>query len=149
MALPMNHSHFLELTKPFKQLPEHTSNKQAAFIVNALVKLYPSLGVQWLPGLVYPFVKLFEEDSIMCFESSLTFLLNWYQPLFENYPNPSKRIITFAKKILPALDKKVSGFNYSLGAVLNPMFLVCLTDILNKDDSLQLLDFLVTNPYSP
>lgn len=29
------------------------------------------------------------------------------------------------------------------------MILVCLTDVLNKEDSLQLLDFLITNPYSP
>ena len=59
LALPLNHSHFIELTKPFKPLPEHTTNKQTSFIVNALTKLYPSLGNQWLPGLIYPFVKLF------------------------------------------------------------------------------------------
>jgi hypothetical protein len=149
MALPLNHSHFLELTKPFKELPEHTTNKQTAFIVNALVKLYPSLGTQWLPGIIYPFVKLFQEDCIMCFESSLSFLMNWCQPIFENYPNPSKKVIDFARKYLPKLEKKVTGSNYTLGAILNPMILVCLTDVLNKDDSLQVLDFLISNPYSP
>jgi hypothetical protein len=59
MQLPINHSHFLELTKPFKELPGHTANRQTSFIVNSLVKLYPSLSNQWLPGLIYPFVKLF------------------------------------------------------------------------------------------
>lgn len=113
-------------------MPEHTTNKQTAFIVNALTKLYPSLGNQWLPGIIYPFVKLFEEDSIMCFESSLTFLMNWYQPVFENYPNPSTKVINFARKYLPKLDKKIIASNYSLGAILNPMILVCLTDVLNK-----------------
>lgn len=39
--------------------------------------------------------------------------------------------------------------NYSLGAIINPMILVCLTDVLNKQDSLQVLDFLVSNPFSP
>ncbi len=85
----------------------------------------------------------------MCFESSLTFLMNWYQPMFENYPNPSKKVVEFSKKYLPNLDKKVTASNYSLAAILNPMILVCLTDVLNKEDSLQIMDFLVTNPYSP
>lgn len=39
--------------------------------------------------------------------------------------------------------------NYTLGAILNPMILVCLTDVLNKEDSLQIMDFLVTNPFNP
>lgn len=39
--------------------------------------------------------------------------------------------------------------NYTLGAILNPMILVSLTDVLNKDDSLQIMDFLVTNPFNP
>lgn len=39
--------------------------------------------------------------------------------------------------------------NYTLAAILNPMILVCLTDVLNKDDSLQVMDFLVTNPFNP
>jgi hypothetical protein len=29
------------------------------------------------------------------------------------------------------------------------MVLVCLTDVLNKEESLQVLDFLVSNPFSP
>jgi len=34
--------------------------------------------------------------------------MNWYQPIFENYPNPSKKVIDFAKKYLPQLDKKIT-----------------------------------------
>jgi hypothetical protein len=58
-------------------------------------------------------------------------------------------VIDFARKYLPNLEKKVTGSNYTLGAILNPMILVCLTDVLNKEDSLQVLDFLISNPYSP
>ena len=75
--------------------------------------------------------------------------MNWYQPIFENYPNPSTKVIKFATKYLPNLDKIVTASNYSLGAIINPMILVCLTDVLNKEDSLQVLDFLVANSYSP
>lgn len=67
---------------------------------------------------------------------ALTFLLNWYQPIYENYPNPSKKIVDFAKKHLKKLDAKVNTYNYTLSAVLNPMILVCFTDVLNRKDSL-------------
>lgn len=53
-----------------------------AFIVASLTKLYPDLNVQWLPGMLYPFVTLFREDAIAAFEICLTFLLNWLRPIF-------------------------------------------------------------------
>jgi hypothetical protein len=59
LQLPLNHQHFTEITKPYPLLPEHTLDKQVAFIVASLTRLYPDLSVQWLPGMIYPFVMLF------------------------------------------------------------------------------------------
>lgn len=103
LQLPLNHHHFRELTKPYPLLPEHTIDKQVAFIVSAFCKLYPDLGNQWLPGLIHPFVKLFKEDAIAAFEVSLTFILNWFRPMFEDYPNSSKSILNFFSKHLRQL----------------------------------------------
>lgn len=55
----------------------------------------------------------------------------------------------YARKHLKKLENRVNDFEYPLSAVLNPILLVCLTDILNKEDSLQLLDFLIAHPFSP
>jgi hypothetical protein len=100
LQLPLNHNHFIELTKPYPLLPEHSVDKQVSFIVSAFVKLYPDLGNQWLPGLIHPFVKLFKEDAIAGFEISLTFLVNWFRPIFEDYPNSSKKIMSFMSRQL-------------------------------------------------
>jgi hypothetical protein len=103
LQLPLNHNHFIELTKPYPLLPEHTVDKQVAFIVSAFSRLYPDLGNQWLPGLIHPFVRLFKEDAIAAFEMSLTFLLNWFRPIFGDYPNSSKDIMNFFSRHLPKL----------------------------------------------
>jgi hypothetical protein len=100
MQLPLNYDHFIELTKPYPLLTEHSLDMRISFIVSALQRLYPDLGIQWLPGLIHPFVKLFREDAIASFEISLTVLINWCQPLFSNYPNPSKPVMDlFARRL--------------------------------------------------
>lgn len=103
MQVPLNHQHFIELTKLYPLLPEHTIDKQVAFIVSAFCRLYPDLGNQWLPGMIYPFVRLFKSDAIAAFEVSLTFILNWLRPLFEDYPNSSKTVMNFFSKHLNKL----------------------------------------------
>lgn len=136
LQLPLNHSHFIELTKPYPVLPEHTIDKQVAFIVSAFTRLYPDLNNQWLPGLIHPFAMLFKEDAIVCFELSLTMLLNWLLPVFNDHPNPSKLIMAFCSKHLRKLETKVNSLDYPLSAILNPSLLVVLTDILTKQQSL-------------
>jgi hypothetical protein len=149
LQLPLNHHHFIELTKPYPLLPEHTVDKQVAFIVSAFTRLYPDLGNQWLPGLIYPFVRLFKEDAIAAFEVSLSFLLNWFRPLFQNYPNSSKTVMNFFSRHLKKLEKKMNSFDYPLSAIVQPLLLVALTDILNKQDTLEIYDYLAAHPYSP
>lgn len=67
LVLPLNYSHFQELSKPYKILPEHGLNKQVAFITEALIKLYPDLQIQWLPSIIHPFIKMFQEDCLFGF----------------------------------------------------------------------------------
>jgi hypothetical protein len=120
------------LTKPFPLLPEHTVNRQVSFITSAFVKLYPDLNIQWLPGLIHPFVILFKNDAIAAFEISLTFLMNWLKPLFNDYPNSSKLVMSFFSSQLPMLEKRVNDLNYPLSSIIHPMLMVSLTDVLNK-----------------
>ena len=103
LQTPLNHHHFIELTKPYPLLPEHTLDQQVAFIVSALCRLYPDLANQWLPGLIFPFVKLFKEDAIAAFEVSMTFIFNWLKPIFDDYPNSPKKVMNFFSKHLPNL----------------------------------------------
>jgi hypothetical protein len=105
--------------------------------------------VQWLPGIIYPFVMLFKEDAIAAFEISLTFVVNWFRPLFEDYPNSSKKIMGFFGKRLKKLEKKVNSLDYPLSAIIQPLLLVSLTDILNKQNTLEVFDYLAAHPFTP
>ena len=149
MQVPLNHQHFRELTKPYPLLPKHTVDKQVAFIVSAICKLYPDLGNQWLPGLIYPFVRLFRQDAIAAFEVSLTFIMNWFRPIFQDYPNSSRSVMSFFSRHLRKLQKKVNSFDYPLSAIVQPLLLVALTDVLNKQETLEIYDYLVAHPFNP
>lgn len=115
----------------------------------SLTRLYPDLAVQWLPGMLYPFVMLFREDAIAAFEISLTFVINWLKPFFEDYPNSSKRVMGFLGRRVRKLEKKVNSLDYPLSAIVQPLLLVSLTDILNKQHTLEVFDYLVAHPFTP
>lgn len=149
LALPLNAGHFAELSKPYKILPEHGLNKQVAFLTEALGTVFPDLQNQLVPSIIHPFVRLFQEDCLFGFECSMTFLLNWLHPVLIDYPNPPKKVMELFEEELPKLNQKVNSFDYPLSAIIQPMFVVSLTDVLNKRDWLELMDFLVTNAFKP
>lgn len=114
-----------------------------------LSSAYSDLRIQWLPGVVYPFVKLFPKDSLTQFEISLTYLANWCAPWFLDYPAPSKQVLDIISSNLPELDTHLRSTGHSLGSLLWPMFLVSFTDVLNKSDWLKVLDHAVVQPERP
>lgn len=130
-------------------LVEHTIDKDTCTLVATIIKLNPSLNIQWLPGIVYPFAKLFKKDLLAQFEIALTFIYNWAVNWFRDYPTPPKDVIDFMSQQLPELHNKVICFGYPFSSFIWPMFLVLFTDVLNKDDWLQLFDYVFINPNSP
>lgn len=107
MILPNNYGHLQELTKPYAVLPEHGFNKQVAIVTDALGRLYPELKNQWVPSMIHPFVKLFQEDFTFSFECSLAFLLNWLKPVLFDFPNANKEVMDIFEDCLPDLKQKV------------------------------------------
>ena len=43
----------------------------------------------------------------------------------------------------------MNSFDYPLSAIIQPLLLVALTDVLNKEDTLEVYDYLVAHPFSP
>ena len=147
--LPNNYGHLQELTKSYLVLPEHGFNRQVALVTDALARLFPELKNQWLPSMIFPFVKLFQEDYTFSFECSLAFLLNWLEPVLYDFPNANKDVMEIFELCLPNLKQKIESLDYPLSSLINPMFVVSLTDVLNKKNWLEIFDFLVTNPFEP
>lgn len=150
LQTPMNYRHFTEICKKFPPvLPEHTLDKETTSIVGCLSSHYPDLRIQWLPGIIYPFVKLFPKDALTQFEISLTYLTNWCSLWFCDYPAPSTPILTLFSSNLPQLSTHLHSLNHTLGSLLWPMFLVTFTDVFNKSDWLKVFDYVFVQPDRP
>jgi hypothetical protein len=76
-------------------------------------------------------------------------VLNWLRPVFEDYPNSSKKVMGFFSKKLRKLERRVNSLDYPLSAIIQPVLLVSLTDVLNKQHTLEVFDYLAAHPFTP
>lgn len=68
LQTPLNYQHFTEISKKSPpMLPDHTLDKETTATVGCISASYPDLRIQWLPGIIYPFVRLFPKDSLAQF----------------------------------------------------------------------------------
>ena len=58
-------------------------------LLSALMYWHPPLAeCDWLPALVFPFLRVFERDSLVTFEVVATVIMNWCQEWLNFIPNP-------------------------------------------------------------
>ncbi|KAK6174116.1 hypothetical protein SNE40_017453 [Patella caerulea] len=75
-------------------------------ILSALAHWSPIFGeTQYLPMLAFPFVKLFQNNHLVCFEIVATLLVNWGCHWFEYFPNPPINILAMIENVLAHHDK--------------------------------------------
>jgi len=72
-------------------------------ILSCLYYFHPPLAeCDWLPSLVFPFLKIFQRDSLITFEIIVTIIINWCVEWVNFIPNPPitvlSRIESIAKK---------------------------------------------------
>lgn len=97
--------------------------------------------VDYLPAMVFPFVKLYGTDEASCFETLATFFLNWGHDWFSLFPSPPFPILSRLDHLLghcdPALRAALSaprgGVQLCCWSILQTLF----TEILDKDDWLK------------
>ncbi|KAL7984091.1 hypothetical protein Chor_002661 [Crotalus horridus] len=61
----------------------------------------------YIPLLVFPFVKLFQNNQLICFEVVATVIINWCQHWFEFFPNPPINVLSMVENILAHHDKEL------------------------------------------
>ncbi|XP_008836218.1 TBC1 domain family member 31 isoform X4 [Nannospalax galili] len=61
----------------------------------------------YLPLLAFPFVKLFQNNQLICFEVVATLIINWCQHWFEYFPNPPINILSMIENVLAFHDKEL------------------------------------------
>uniref|UniRef100_A0A8K9ULN3 TBC1 domain family member 31 n=1 Tax=Oncorhynchus mykiss TaxID=8022 RepID=A0A8K9ULN3_ONCMY len=61
----------------------------------------------YLPLMAFPFVKLFQNNPLLCFEVVATTIVNWCQHWFEYFPNPPLNVLSMAENVLAHHDKEL------------------------------------------
>lgn len=69
-------------------------------VLSILAHYSPIFGdLNRVPGLVFPFVKLFQSDECLALEVVISFFLNWGQLIFEDFPQAPTRAARFVSDI--------------------------------------------------
>ncbi|XP_070574109.1 TBC1 domain family member 31-like [Ptychodera flava] len=103
----------------------------------------------YLPLLAFPFVKLFQNNQLVCFEVVATILLNWCQHWFEFFPNPPINVLSMVENVLAYHDKEVLQhfvrYNITTQIYAWPLLETLFSEVLTKDEWLKLWDNVFSN----
>lgn len=144
---------FCDLYQKYQLTSENLFRKLQR-ILSALVNYNAAfLQVPFLQDMIFPFIKLFSQNELWCFELILSFFLNWGQHFFEYSPNPPIKYFKCIDEIIKFIDldfwkflqsQKISSLN-----LIWPSFQVLFTDILTKEEWLSFMDYMILNQNKP
>ncbi|MEE6463211.1 hypothetical protein FKM82_005820 [Ascaphus truei] len=104
---------------------------------------------QYLPLLAFPFVKLFQNNQLICFEVVATVITNWCQHWFEYFPNPPINILGMVENVLAHHDKELLQHFVNYGATSQvyawPLLETLFSEVLTREEWLKLFDNVFSN----
>ena len=110
--------------------------------------------INYLPKIIFPFLKSFPGDDIFVFETIIALLYSIYKYFFEFYPNfpitHIKLVEEIIKKETNGLIQKIfSEIKIPLNELIWHMIKYFFSESFKKNDWLSLLDFLITYNHRP
>ncbi|KAL6489427.1 hypothetical protein MHYP_G00031680 [Metynnis hypsauchen] len=161
LQLPENHAAFSSLTDkgvhsaylclheryPIKS---HRLQRGLQRVLSALAHWSSIFGeAEYLPLVAFPFVKLFQNNPLICFEVVATVIVNWCQHWFEYFPNPPLNILSMAENVLAHHDKQLLQHFVDYGVTSQlyawPLLETLFTEVLTREEWLKLFDNIFTN----
>ncbi|XP_054671505.1 TBC1 domain family member 31 isoform X1 [Grus americana] len=103
----------------------------------------------YIPLLAFPFVKLFQNNQLICFEVVATVVVNFCQHWFEYFPNPPVNVLSMMENVLAHHDKellqhfikhKVTSQVYAW-----PLLETLFSEILTREEWLKVFDNIFSN----
>lgn len=162
LQLPNNIEEFVELLKrgphpctaqfdekyPLKDLATGRSLKR---VVSALAHWSPVLGnCDFIANFVFPFLKVFENNDLMCFEAVATIMLNHGQLWFEFAPLPPINYLGIMENILANFEPVLMQFYKANLVTANvygwSLLRSAFTEVLDDVQWLQLWDNVISQP---
>ncbi|KAF6323778.1 TBC1 domain family member 31 [Rhinolophus ferrumequinum] len=103
----------------------------------------------YLPLLAFPFVKLFQNNQLICFEVVATLIINWCQHWFEYFPNPPINILSMIENILAFHDKELlqhfRDHDITSQVYAWPLLETVFSEVLTREEWLKLFDNVFSN----
>ncbi|XP_040835285.1 TBC1 domain family member 31 isoform X2 [Ochotona curzoniae] len=161
LQLPENHTAFSSLLDKgthvaFLNLPQKYPIKSRK-LLRVLQRTLSALAhwsaifsdTPYLPLLAFPFVKLFQNNQLICFEVIATLIINWCQHWFEYFPNPPINILSMIENVLAFHDKELLKHftDHSVTSQLYawPLLETLFSEVLTREEWLKLFDNVFSN----
>lgn len=162
LELPSNAAQFQALLKRgqplvIKQRARNIKVKSDAQR-RAVVKVWSCLAhwckvfghAEFMPDLIYPFVKHMTKNSMVVFELLVTLLLNHLELCFEFHPLPPCNYLAMCENVLQVRDKQLSKFYCAMDVQPKdyawPLLTSGFAEVLEEQQWLVLWDNILTNP---
>ncbi|XP_072708047.1 TBC1 domain family member 31 isoform X2 [Ciconia boyciana] len=103
----------------------------------------------YIPLLAFPFVKLFQNNQLICFEVVATVVVNFCQHWFEYFPNPPVNVLSMMENILAHHDKELLQhlIKYSVTSQVYawPLLETLFSEVLTREEWLKVFDNIFSN----
>ncbi|XP_042214387.1 TBC1 domain family member 31-like isoform X2 [Homarus americanus] len=108
--------------------------------------------VEYLPEFVFPFVKVFHSNPLLCFEVTVTIIMNWCRLWFEFWPKPGLTVLNVIEQIICEVNPTLLAHLMKLRVTAEDYAWSLLTNAFSKvlcpGDWLVLWDHILSNPPS-
>ncbi|KAK5862681.1 hypothetical protein PBY51_018050 [Eleginops maclovinus] len=143
------HSAYLTLQDKYP-IKSHKLQRGLQRVLSALAHWAAIFGeAEYLPLVAFPFVKLFQNNPMLCFEVVATVIVNWGQHWFEYFPNPPLNILSMAENVLAHHDKELLQHLVDCGVTSQlyvwPLLETLFSEVLTRDEWLRLFDNVFSN----
>ncbi|NWW32447.1 TBC31 protein, partial [Panurus biarmicus] len=103
----------------------------------------------YMPLLAFPFVKLFQNNQLICFEVVATVVVNFCQHWFEYFPNPPVNVLGMIENVLAHHDKELLQhlikYNVTSQVYAWPLLETLLSEVLTREEWLKVFDNIFSN----
>ncbi|NWH95151.1 TBC31 protein, partial [Aegithalos caudatus] len=103
----------------------------------------------YLPLLAFPFVKLFQNNQLICFEVVATVVVNFCQHWFEYFPNPPVNVLGMMENVLAHHDRELlqhlTKYNVTSQVYAWPLLETLLSEVLTREEWLKVFDNIFSN----
>ncbi|NWX21314.1 TBC31 protein, partial [Aegotheles bennettii] len=103
----------------------------------------------YIPLLAFPFVKLFQNNQLICFEVVATVVVNFCQHWFEYFPNPPVNVLSMMENVLQHHDRELLQhlikYNVTSQVYAWPLLETLFSEVLTREEWLKVFDNIFSN----